>query len=173
MSMRKKRARDVALDAALGAASGLLASWVMERAQARISAAGSEATRQREKEASGDQEPATFRAAQAAAHLVRRSIPEERKPLAGEVVHYATGAAWGALFGALAPRLPAPVLAAGVAWGALVWLVNDEMIVPALGWSSGPTRYPASAHAKALASHVVYGAATDAGYRALRAVMLH
>lgn len=170
MFTRRNRTLDVALDAALGAASGLAASWVMELAQPRISAAGSEETRARERQARGDQEPATYRAAGAAAHLVGRSIPEDRKPLAGEVVHYATGAAWGALFGVLAPRLPAPVLAAGAAWGALVWLVSDEVLVPALGWSSGPTAYPASTHAKALASHLLYGAATDAGYRALRAV---
>lgn len=161
----------VLLRAALGAAGGLLASWVMEKAQARISALGSDATKRREERAQGDLEPATYRAAEAAARLVGRSVPDGRKPLAGEVVHYATGAAWGALFGALAPRLPVPAIAAGAAWGAFVWLVNDEVLVPALGFSRRPTRYPPSTHAKALASHVVYGAATDAGYRALRRVV--
>lgn len=170
MFTRKDRTHSIAVDAALGAASGLLASWLMERAQPRISAAGSDATKAREAQASLGQEPATYRAAEAAAHLVGRSIPESRKAVAGDVVHYATGAGWGALFGVLAPRVPAPVLAAGAAWGALVWLLSDELLVPLLGWARGPTHYPASTHAKALASHLVYGASTDAGYRALRAV---
>jgi hypothetical protein len=170
MFTRRHRPRDVALDAALGAASGVLASWIMERAQPRIAAAGGEETKARERQASGGQEPATYRAAEAAAHLIGRSIPAAQKALAGEVVHYVTGAGWGALFGVLAPRVPAPVVAAGAAWGAVVWLLGDELLVPLLGWARGPTHYPASAHAKALASHLVYGAATDAGYRALRAV---
>jgi hypothetical protein len=169
--LQRNRRRSLAIDAALGALSGLAASWVMEWAQARIMAVGSDETRRREKEAQGDLEPATYRAAEAAAHLVGRTLPAERKRVAAEVVHYATGALWGAAFGALAPRLPAPALAAGAAWGLVVWLANDELLVPALGLSRGPARYPPSTHAKALASHLVYGAATDAGYRALRAVV--
>ena len=40
-----------------------------------------------------------------------------------------------------------------------------ETLVPALGFSRKPWDYPASTHAKALASHLVYGAAMDAGFR--------
>jgi hypothetical protein len=39
--------------------------------------------------------------------------------------------------------------------------------VPALGFAKGPRAYPASTHAKALAAHLVYGAATAASFRAL------
>lgn len=166
----RRRARGIALQALLGAASGLFASWVMERAQTRISAMGSDETKEREKRAQGGRQPATYRAAEAAAHLVGRSIPEARRPLAGELVHYATGAVWGALFGALAAELRAPVIVGGVAWGALVWLLNDELLAPSLGLSGAPTRYPASTHGKALAAHLVYGTATGAGFRALSAI---
>jgi hypothetical protein len=171
MSSRSHRSSLVA-DVILGAASGLLASWVMEKAQTRIMAAGSEETKARERRARGDAEPATYQTADAAARLLGASIPEDRRHLAAEVVHYATGAAWGGIFGALARRAELPGLAAGAAWGALVWLLNDELLVPVLGFSRGPTRYPLSTHAKALASHLVYGAATDAGFRALRAATI-
>ena len=99
--------------------------------------------------------------------MVGRSIPDEQRALAGEIVHYATGAAFGALFGVLAPRVRTPAVVAGVAYGLLVWLLNDELLVPALGLSREAHAYPASVHAKALASHLVFGTATDAGFRAL------
>jgi hypothetical protein len=155
----------VLVDAAVGAASGLFASWVMERAQGAILQAGGPATREREKEAQGDLPPATVRVAERAAAAVGRSLPKESAEAAGEVVHYVTGAMFGAIFGALAPRIALPVLAAGALYGTMVWLVNDETLVPALGFSRKPWDYPASTHAKALASHLVYGAAMDAGFR--------
>jgi uncharacterized membrane protein YagU involved in acid resistance len=159
------------VDALLGAVSGLTASWVMERSYEPIMSAGSERTRERERRARGDVAPATVLAAEAASDLVGRQLDDEQKRTGGEVVHYATGAAFGALFGLLAPRVPVPLLAAGAGFGIAVWLVNDELLVPALGLSKPVTAYPASVHAKALASHLVYGAATDAGFRVLDRVL--
>ena len=159
------------VDAAIGAASGLLASWVMEQAQKPITKVGSRETQERERRAQGDLPPATVRVAERAAALAGRSLPEDRRDAAGEVVHYATGAAFGALFGVLAPRLPLPVVAAGALYGAAVWLVSDETVVPALGFSRRPWEYPASTHAKALAAHLVYGTATDAGFRLIGATL--
>ncbi len=164
---RRRAGPSVWVQALLGAASGLAASWVMERAQRPIMGVGSEATKRREQAAQGDQPPATVRAARRAAHLAGTAIAEERVGSAAETVHYATGALFGAAFGVLAPRVALPALAAGALWGAVVWLVNDEGLVPALGLSGKPWAYPASTHAKALASHLVYGAATDVGYRLL------
>ncbi|MFT3914908.1 MAG: hypothetical protein QM704_12575 [Anaeromyxobacteraceae bacterium] len=165
--MRRRRGRGAAGRALAGLASGLVASFIMEKAQARIMRLGGEETLARERGAQGDLEPATVRTAEKAARAVGRAIPDARKGAAGEAVHYATGAAFGALFGLLAPRIPAPLVVAGLAYGAAVWLLNDEALVPALGLSRGPTAYPASTHAKALASHLVYGAATEVGFRLL------
>jgi hypothetical protein len=169
--MFTRGSRSVVVDALAGALSGVAASWLMERAQARIMRAGSEGTREREKEAQGDMEPATRRTAEAAAKIVGRSLGHRQKEVGGEIVHYATGAAWGALFGVLARRVPAPVVATGAAYGVLVWLLGDELLVPALGLSRKATAYPASTHAKGLASHLVYGTATDAGFRVLERVL--
>ncbi len=160
------------MDALTGAASGLLASWVMEKVQPRIMDLGGPETKQRERRAQEGVEPATVQVAKRIAGAARTSVPEERMGAAAEAVHYLTGAAFGALFGVLARRVGLPVLAVGVAYGAAVWLVNDEALVPALGLSRGPLDYPPSTHAKALASHVVYGAATGAGVRLAR-VALH
>lgn len=170
MALGSGTSRNV-LDVVVGAASGLVATWVMTRAQGPIWQVGSAATRFREKEAQGDLEPATVLTARRAARIARTSIPDDRAAAAGQWVHYLTGTTLGALFGLVAPRLRLSPLAAGPLYGVAVWLLNDETLVPALGLSRKPWKYPASTHAKALASHLVYGAATGAGYAALGRVL--
>jgi hypothetical protein len=176
--MRQVGRGSILVDAAAGAVAGAVAAFAMERAQRPIGKLGSEATKAREQAASDGAPPATAQVAMAAARAVGRPIVTRRgETIGGEVVHYATGVAWGALFGALAPRartwvrLPLPVLLGGLAFGALVWLVGDEGVVPALGFAKGPRAYPASAHAKALAAHLVYGTATAASFRAIERVL--
>jgi hypothetical protein len=165
-----RRRTSAVLDAALGAGAGLFASWVMSLAYGPIMRAGGEATRRREKEAAGELPPATIRAVQVAAGTVGRSLPEDREALGGKIVHYAYGTAWGAAFAlaarALAPRAP---VATGLGFGIVLWVLSDEMLVPLFKLSHPPTRYPATSHAKGLASHLVYGVATDAAWRLARA----
>ncbi len=157
------------VDAALGAASGLAASWAMSTAYRPIWNMGGEETRRREKEAQAGMPPATIRAAEAAAAVVGERIPDDRKGLGGWIVHYAYGGAWGAAFAlaarAFAPRAP---VASGLAFGAALWVLSDEVLVPLFRFSRPPTRYPASTHAKGLAAHLVYGVATDAAWRVAR-----
>ena len=62
-----------------------------------------------------------------------------------------------------------PPLATGLAFGALLWAVSDELLVPLLGLSRSPARYPASSHVKGLAAHLVYGLSTEVVWRAARA----
>lgn len=169
----RRRRPSLARDALRGAVAGLVASWVMEQAQLRlIKDLGSERTREREKQAQGDLEPATVQVANAAARLVGRApLGGTPRKVGAEAVHYGTGAVFGALFGAVAPRVAWPLLAAGTLYGLLVWVANDELLVPALGFSRGVTEYPPSVHAKAAASHAVYGAATGASFGLLGKIM--
>ncbi|BDG07557.1 DUF1440 domain-containing protein [Anaeromyxobacter paludicola] len=165
---RERRAGSWAGDALLGALGGLAASWVMDRVQASVlQRLGTEETRRSEREASGSGEPATYRAAEALARPFGIPLDGRRKALGAEVVHYATGAGWGALYGIAEHRLGWPTLLSGVAFGALVFALGDELIVPLLGWAGGPRRYPASVHGKALAAHLVYGASTAGAWRTL------
>jgi hypothetical protein len=166
------RRRSLAWDAALGAAAGLFASWVMSAAYRPIQRAGDEETRRKEKEAAAGMPPATIRAAQVASEAVGRPLPpdREKEALGGKVVHYVYGTLWGAAFAVLArevaPRVP---LLAGAAFGAALWIVSDELLVPLFRFSHPPARYPATSHAKGLASHLVYGVATEAAWRIARA----
>lgn len=105
-------------------------------------------------------------ARRAVTQLARRELPIA-KERAGRVVHYAFGAAWGALYGLCAgtfPRLATPLGAA--AFGGLVWVASDDVLLPALRLSAWPTAYPARTHAYAIAAHVVYGLAALAVFGA-------
>jgi putative membrane protein len=92
----------------------------------------------------------------------------EKKEIAGAVVHYAFGVATGGLYGAIAELKPATTTGAGLPFGAAVWLITDEIIVPALGLSKPPTKYALSTHAYSIASHLVYGLTTEIVRREVR-----
>ncbi len=167
----RERRPAAAGDAIAGALAGLGASWIMSLAYPPLMKVGSEETLRREKEAQAGLPPSAVRAAEAAARAVGTDLPGRRaRSVGGKAVHYGYGAAWGAAF-ALAARVLSrrPPVATGLAFGALLWVVSDEVLVPLLGFSRGPARYPASSHLKGLAAHLVYGVATDAGWRAARA----
>jgi hypothetical protein len=169
---RTERRPGTARDAIAGALAGLGASWVMAASYGPIMRAGSAETLQREREAQAGEPPSTVRAAEAAARAVGTALPGRRaRALGGKAIHYGYGVAWGAAFAlaarALSRRLRPPVVT-GVAFGALLWALSDEVLVPLFGFSRGPARYPASSHLKGLAAHLVYGIATEAGWRAAR-----
>ena len=149
-----------------GAVGGLAGSWAMEQFQAalgRISedaggALGGGGQQYRKPQS----EPATYKAAETLAETIAgRDLPDDYKPAAGALVHYAFGAAVGAIYGAAAARTPDVTAWAGLPFGATVWLIADEMGVPLTGLSKPPTEYPLSDHASAFAAHLVYGVTTE------------
>jgi putative membrane protein len=98
-------------------------------------------------------------------------LKESEKETAGAAVHYAFGTATGGLYGALAEVSPQLTMGAGLPFGAAFWLIADEVTVPLLGLSEGPTEYPVSTHVYSFASHLVYGVTTEVTRRALRQVL--
>jgi uncharacterized membrane protein YagU involved in acid resistance len=168
MLFRKQRRQALLTDVLGGLACGLIGSWVMSKAQAKvISRVGSARTKEREDAAAS--EPATVKAVKAITEPLGVSLDEDQLSKGGWIVHYAYGAAWGGLYAALSQRLKRAPLLFGAAFGALLWLVSDEVLVPAFGLAKKPTAYPPSVHLKSLATHVVYGAATAEAQRFLRA----
>jgi uncharacterized membrane protein YagU involved in acid resistance len=86
--------------------------------------------------------------------------PVTNKELAGQLVHYAFGSAWGGVYGAVAGTLPRTgSLRGGLAFGFAVWLLSDDVLLPAFKLSAWPHEYPIKTHVYALAAHAVYGAA--------------
>jgi putative membrane protein len=152
----------VAKGIAAGTLGGLAASLVMTGFQALMS----KLDQHDQQEEPG--EPANVKVAeQLSERAFNHHLAGDEKKVAGSVVHYAMGGLSGGLYGALAEMSPLVSAGRGALFGAAVWLVADEVAVPGLGLSKGPAEYPAQIHAKALASHLVYGVATDLIRRAL------
>ena len=84
-----------------------------------------------------------------------------QRATAGEFVHLAFGALNGALYGAAVELDRRARIAAGVPFGLAVWALADEGAVPALGLSRSPRHASLGLLTYGLASHVVYGAATE------------
>lgn len=154
---------------AAGAAAGVIGSWAMNQFQSWLSrSAGSG---QRQQQQSSD-EPATVKAAREVSKcLLHRDLEPSEKDAAGEIAHYTMGVVSGATYGAAAAVFPAASAGLGLAFGTGLWLIADETAVPALGLSKGPMEYPASSHASAWASHLVYGVTTDLVRRALSCML--
>jgi putative membrane protein len=78
------------------------------------------------------------------------------KKWAGPAVHYTFGTTTGAVYGILAETVPVSRSGHGAEYRSAIWLVADEMMVPALGLSGALPETPASSRIKALASHLVH-----------------
>ena len=169
-----------------GLAGGLIASWTMNQFQAALTrmAEGKEKSHgaQSMQPAEGsqgepaqdtaEQDDATVETAKAISKTVfHHELQESEKEPAGAAVHYAFGTLSGGLYGALAEVTPQVTTAGGLPFGAGFWLLADEISVPLLGLSKGPTGYPVSTHVYALASHLVYGVTAELGRRAVRNVL--
>ncbi|HKY43596.1 MAG TPA: DUF1440 domain-containing protein [Pyrinomonadaceae bacterium] len=178
-----KQDADVLKGLIVGLASGLVAAWTMNQfqaawtrmagnsdkshgAQSMQPAEGSKGDEQRDVQ---EQDDATVETAKVISRNVfGHELKEHEKEPAGAAVHYAFGAVSGGLYGALAEVSPQVTMGAGLPFGAAFWLIADEVSVPLLGLSKGPTEYPVSTHAYSLASHLVYGVTAELSRRALR-----
>ncbi|HEX3747190.1 MAG TPA: DUF1440 domain-containing protein [Bryobacteraceae bacterium] len=166
--MSSKSRKAIAKGALAGAAAGVVASFAMNQFQTVL-----EKIKPKEESPSqpAEGEPATVKVANAVSHAVlSRDLWRDEKAPAGSAVHYAFGAAMGALYGALSEASAASRLGFGTLFGTVLWFVADEIAVPTFGLSKPPGTYPPSVHASALASHLVYGVTTDLVRRGLRAI---
>jgi putative membrane protein len=189
MRIIRRKSSDPLKGMIAGAAGGLVASWVMNQFQALLSrmthgverphgAQSLQPGSPRHGVARELQERGLDREADTAAvrtavvvsdRLFGLELAEgEKREIAGAVIHYAFGVATGCLYGAMAELKPATTTGAGLPFGAAVWLIADEIIVPALGLSKPPTKYPPSTHAYSIASHLVYGLTTEIVRRQVR-----
>jgi uncharacterized membrane protein YagU involved in acid resistance len=151
-----------------GVAGGILASFLMEQFQAAWSAA-SEAMGPSKKRGGRKPDPATVKAANVISEKVTgRKVPQDYKSIAGEAIHYGMGATSAAVYGALAEVTPIVTLGDGIGFGAGVWLLADEIAVPAAGLSKPAKEFPLTTHLYALVSHLVYGWITETVRRAVR-----
>ncbi len=166
--MKQTDANDVLKGAVAGLIGGIAATAVMGGFQALLSSLSDEKNQSKKKK----EEPANVKAAEAIAENVfdHRLTKAEREP-AGEAIHWAMGSGSGLIYGVASELAPISTIGYGLPFGAMVWLIADDIAVPALGLSKPVTEFPLSTHAYALSSHLVYGLTTDLVRRAVREVL--
>ena len=165
--MAERDAGSVGLDLLKGAVAGVVATWVMDRVDwfmyRRESA---ESRRQTWAARPEGKDPAHVIASRASDAMGAGPIPQGHP--AGLAVHYAIGVAPAALYGVLRQRVPAVGAGAGLVFGLAMFVAEDEVANPALGFAAPPQDYPWQPHARGLVSHLVYGLVADAVLRGLQ-----
>ena len=148
--------------AAAGLVAGLVASFVMDRFQAGVAALSSSSS-------DSDAEPATEKAADKVSQVVvGHPVSDDRKPLAGQAVHYALGAGLGIVYVVAAEYRPTLTAGYGTAFAVANTALLDEAAVPAAGLGDAPWKTPPSTHLYSVASHIVFGTVTEGVRRVLR-----
>ncbi len=159
---------------AAGLAGGLIGSWTMNQFQAgwgKLRKHTEKSQSQNQTQAQGEGEGPTEKVAGAVSSTVlHRELSKEEKKKLAPVVHYAFGTIMGGLYGLLAEVTPRTTAGFGAVYGTLLFAGVDEAGLAALGLAKPPTAYPASTHAYALASHLVYGATTEGVRRGIRKI---
>lgn len=74
-------------------------------------------------------------------------------------VHWTYGMSQGVALDAFRAKIFDSALLGGLTYGAGMWLLGDEIAVPAMGLADGPTKFPLDQHLHRLGAHLVYGAA--------------
>ncbi len=164
-----------------GLIGGLIGTVVMTQFQnAWSKASGAVQNSNSTQEGQGEQkqqnkhenEDATMKAAGKIAHLGGRQLSREQKKKLGPVVHYAFGTLQGPLYGGVIElKGTAGGFVPSLAFGAALFVVADEIAVPALGRSGKPSESPLSSHLYGLAAHLVYAFSTEIARRGLRAAL--
>ncbi len=98
--------------------------------------------------------------------FTRRELPDGGARTMTNIVHWATGLAWGAQFGILAGSTRGRRWTLGLLFGPLVWLAS-YVLMPLAGLYKPIWEYDAKTLAKDLSAHMVYGATTGVTFAAL------
>lgn len=109
----------------------------------------------------GGMDPAHVIANRMAERLGRTLTPKQPHPV-GIATHYAFGIVTGAAYGVLRRRIPGRGLVRGLLFGLGSSLAQDELANWALGASAAPWAYPWQTHARGVAGHLAFGAASEA-----------
>lgn len=178
----RRRRREPAKGVLAGLVGGLIGTIVMtefqnvwrkaSKALKGNSGGQDEQKSESQSEAQAEKEDATMKAARILGGLAGRKLSHEQKKKAGPIVHYSFGTLQGAVYGAVTEFTnDSGGLLSGLLFGTSLFVVADEITVPALGLSGKPTESPLSSHLCGLAAHLVYGVSAEIARRGLRAAL--
>lgn len=98
--------------------------------------------------------------------VFERPVPTERIGLLTNVMHWAYGTSWGAVYGLIQASSPGRPLGRGALFGTGVWAMSYITLVP-MGLYQPPWKYSPTELAMDLSYHLAYGIGTGVGYSLL------
>lgn len=162
--------KQLAEDLSIATVAGYLGTKAMEPVAQKLYEWESQADRTRE-DAVRPGPPFEIAAAKTL-RLLGREPDEQTTGRLGLAFHYGLAIGWAPSYPMLRRRTRLGPLAAGLASGAAMWLIADEALTPALGFSAPNRAYPLSTHVRALIAHLAFGVAvgavTETAWRLLR-----
>ncbi len=163
---RFARPSSVGRDVAAGAIAGAAATWLMSQATTVLYEREDGAAREREEHARGG-ETAYAAAVGTLARALSFDIAKERRAQIGNALHWAIGIGAGVGYALARRRWPSVGSGAGIPFGLAFFLLVDEGVNAAFGFTPPPGAFPWQAHARGAAGHVVFGTTTHAIVAAL------
>lgn len=106
-----------------------------------------------------------------AEQVAGQPLPDGQKHVAEQGIHWAFGAAAGAVYGAMVEAEPSLGAWRGAAFGVTLNKLTHESLLPKMGLSAPKEKQPAQERISEWVSHAVYGIFTDAVRRGVRRVI--
>lgn len=113
-----------------------------------------------------EEAPAPAKVARRLAGVFEADIPAEQIDTATNVMHWAYGTGWGAVYGLIAGSHDGRAGRDGLAFGTAVWAASYLELVP-MGLYEPPWTYPPKQLALEWSFHAVYGLGAGLAYAAL------
>jgi hypothetical protein len=101
------------------------------------------------------------------ASAVGITLTRKQKQRYGWAFHKVFGTLAGVGFALARERYPRIGLGKGLAFGSGFFAVVDELLIPLLRWTPGPTKFSWKVHARGAATHVAYGVAAELAAEAI------
>jgi hypothetical protein len=95
--------------------------------------------------------------------LFQRSLPATRAALMNNLMHWAYGLSWSALYGLAGASTRPPRVLSGVVLGSVVW-TSGYVILPLAGLYKPMWEYDGATLAKDLGAHLIYGVGTATAF---------
>lgn len=147
--------------------AGAMAVWVMDRATWWLwNRQNPQSLAQEQRARPGGLDPAHVIANRVANLFGRKMTPAQPHPV-GIATHYLLGIAPAILYGLYRKRSNRPSTGKGLLFGLGVFLLEDQLINTQAKFANKPGAYPWQSHARGVAGHLIYGAATHASLKLL------
>ena len=149
------RTRQMAADISIGLLAGYVGTKIMEPVSMKLYELESKADREQEDRV---RPGSPYRlAAEKMTKAVGLHLADKELDRAGMAFHYGLGMSWGPAYTLLRRAVRINPLVAGSLVGGAMWLLADELMTPAFGFSAPNTAYPISTHVRGFIAHIVFG----------------